>query len=112
MGNLDSYRDWGHSKDYVKAMNMILNHSTADDFVVSTMETHSVKEMCIVVFNYLGLNYEDYIIQNPIYLRSEELKYLKGDSTKIRETLGWTPSYNFEEMMIEMVDYWMNILRK
>ena len=106
LGNMDSYRDWGHSKDYVKAMHMILNHDTPDDFVVSTMETHSVREMCEVVFKYLDLDYKDYVVQNPKFLRPEELPYLKGDSTKIRKTLGWEPTYTFEEMMHEMCDHW------
>jgi len=111
MGNMDSYRDWGHSKDYVRAMHMIVNHDVADDFVVSTMETRSVRQMCDVVFKHLGLNYEDYVVQNPKYLRPEELPYLKGDSTKIRTILGWKPTYGFEEMMAEMTDHWMDILQ-
>lgn len=111
LGNMDSYRDWGHSKDYVRAMHAIMQHDVADDFVVSTMETHSVREMCDVVFNYLGLDYKDYVTQNPKYLRPEELPYLKGDSTKIRETLGWTPEYTFESMMNEMCDHWMDVLQ-
>jgi len=111
LGNMDSYRDWGHSKDYVKAMHMIMNHDTPDDFVVSTMETHSVREMCDVVFSYLGMDYKDYVVQNPKYLRPEELPYLKGDSTKIRETLGWKPEYTFESMMHEMCDHWMDVLQ-
>lgn len=110
IGNLDSYRDWGHSKDYVRAMHMIINHEIADDFVVSTMKTYSVRDMCEVVFQYLGLDYKDYIVQNPIFLRSEELNYLRGDSTKFRETLGWTPEYSFEELMIDMIEYWMKKL--
>ena len=111
MGNMDSYRDWGHSKDYVKAMHAILNHSEADDFVVSTMETHSVREMCDVVFKYLDMDYRDYVVQNPKYLRPEELPYLKGDSTKARQALGWKPTYTFEEMMHEMCDHWMDVLQ-
>jgi len=111
MGNMDSYRDWGHSKDYVRAMHMIINHDVADDFVVSTMETRSVREMCEVVFKHLGLDYRDYVVQNPKFLRPEELPYLKGDSTKIRATLGWKPTYGFEEMMHEMTDHWMDILQ-
>jgi GDPmannose 4,6-dehydratase len=111
MGNMDSYRDWGHSKDYIRAMVAIVNHEIPDDFVVSTMETRSVREMCDVVFKYLGMNYQDYVVQNPIYLRPEELSYLKGDSTKIRTTLGWKPTYSFEEMMTEMTDHWMDILQ-
>jgi GDPmannose 4,6-dehydratase len=111
LGNMDSYRDWGHSKDYVRAMHMIMNHDIPDDFIVSTMETHSVRDMCNIVFSYLGLNYEDYIVQNPIYLRPEELPYLRGDSTKIRTILGWKPTYTFEELMHEMVDHWMDVLQ-
>ena len=111
LGNMDSYRDWGHSKDYVKAMHMILNHDTPDDFVVSTMETHSVREMCEVVFSYLNLDYKDYVTQNPKFLRPEELPYLKGDSTKMRKALGWKPEYTFEALMHEMVDHWMNVLQ-
>jgi len=111
LGNMDSYRDWGHSKDYVKAMHMIMNHDVADDFIVSTMETHSVREMCEVVFSYLGLDYKKYVVQNPKYLRPEELPYLKGDSTKIRKTLGWEPLYTFKSMMEEMCDHWMDVLQ-
>ena len=111
LGNMDSYRDWGHSKDYVKGMHMIMNHDTPDDFVLSTMETHSVREMCEVVFSYLGLDYKDYVVQNPKYLRPEELPYLKGDSTKVRETLGWKPEYTFEALMHEMCDHWMDVLQ-
>jgi GDPmannose 4,6-dehydratase len=111
LGNMDSYRDWGHSKDYVRAMHAMLNYDTPDDFVVSTMETHSVREMCDLVFKYLDLDYKDYISQNPKFMRPEELPYLKGDSTKIRETLGWKPEYTFESMMHEMCDHWMDILQ-
>ena len=111
LGNMDSYRDWGHSKDYVRAMHAMLNHDVADDFVVSTMHTHSVREMCELVFKYLDLDYKDYISQNPKFMRPEELPYLKGDSTKIRETLKWKPKYTFESMMHEMCDHWMDVLQ-
>jgi GDPmannose 4,6-dehydratase len=110
MGSMDSYRDWGHSKDYVKAMHLIINHGIADDFVVSTMETHSVREMCQVVFSYLELDYQDYVIQNPKYMRPEELPYLRGDSTKMRTTFNWKPSYTFEQTLHEMVDHWLDVL--
>ena len=84
LGNMDSYRDWGHSKDYVRAMHLIINNETPDDFVVSTMQTHSVREMVEYVFSKLDLDYNQYVSQNLKFLRPEELKYLKGDSTKIR----------------------------
>jgi len=112
LGNMDSYRDWGHSKDYVRAMHMIMNAEKPDDYVVSTMETHSVREMCDIVFSYLDMDYKNYVVQNPKFLRPEELPYLKGDSTKIRENLGWKPTYTFESMLHEMVDHWMDILNK
>lgn len=110
LGNMDSYRDWGHSKDYVRAMHLIINHSKPDDFVVSTGQTHSVREMTNYVFTKLGLNYEDFVTQNPIFLRAEELPYLKGDCSKLKSTFNWTPEYTFESMMDEMIDFWMHKL--
>jgi GDPmannose 4,6-dehydratase len=112
LGNMDSYRDWGHSKDYVKAMHLILNHDEADDFVVSTMETHSVRDMVKYVFEKLELDSEKYVLQNEKFLRPEELKYLKGDSTKIRKLLGWKPQYSFEELLDEMIEFWFNFYKK
>jgi GDPmannose 4,6-dehydratase len=108
LGNMDSYRDWGHSKDYVRAMHLINNHSEPDDFVVSTMVTHSVREMVEYVFEKLDLDYKKYVTQNSKFFRSEELEYLKGDSTKIREKLGWKPEYTFETMLDEMIEYWLH----
>lgn len=111
LGNLDSYRDWGHSKDYVKAMHKIINHETPDDFVVSTGETHSVREMVDYVFRKLDMNYKDYVVQNPAFMRPEELKYLKGDSTKARTVLGWKPEYTFETLLDEMIENWKEKIR-
>jgi len=108
LGNLDSYRDWGHSKDYVRAMHMIINHEKPEEFIVSTGETHSVRDLCEIVFNKLGMDYRDYVVQNPKYMRPEELKYLKGDSSKARKTLGWKPEYTFETMLEEMINKWLN----
>lgn len=110
LGNMDSYRDWGHSKDYVRAMHMIVNHHTADDFVVATGQTHSVREMTEYVFTKLGLNYQDYVVQNPIFLRPEELPYLKGDCSKLKATFDWQPEYTFETLMDEMIEFWMEKL--
>ena len=111
LGNMDAYRDWGHSYDYVRAMHMILNHDTPDDFVVATGVTHSIREMCEYVFGQLDLDYKDYVVQNPKFMRPEELPYLKGDSTKIRKTLGWKPKYTFEMLMDEMTEHWMKIYK-
>jgi GDPmannose 4,6-dehydratase len=109
LGNLDAYRDWGHSKDYIKAMHLILQQPNPGDWVVATGETRSVRDMCKYVFEKLNLNYEDYIIQNQKFLRPEELKYLKGDSTR---ELGWKPEYTFESMMDEMIEFWVNHYNK
>jgi len=106
LGNMDSYRDWGHSKDYVRAMHMILNHETAEEFIVATGNTYSVRDLCRIVFTKLGLNYQDYVVQNPKFIRPEELKYLKGDASKARKVLGWKPQYSFESMLDEMIDRW------
>jgi len=111
LGNMDSYRDWGHAKDYTRAMIQIINHETPDEFCVSTGIAHSVRDLCQTVFEYLDLDYKDYVVQNPKYMRPEELKYLRGDSTKAREVLGWEPEYTFESMMHEMVDYWLDYYR-
>jgi GDPmannose 4,6-dehydratase len=112
LGNLDAYRDWGHSKDYVRAMHSIINHDVADDFVVATGETRSVRDMCEYVFSKLGLDYRQWVVQNPKFLRPEELPYLKGDSSRIRTELGWKPEYTFETMMDEMIAHWIKILSK
>jgi GDPmannose 4,6-dehydratase len=106
LGNLDSSRDWGHSKDYVRAMHMILNHASADDFIIATGESRTVRELCQYVFNSLGMDYHDFVKQDKKYMRPEELQYLRGDSTKARETLGWSPTYTFETMLDEMIEHW------
>ena len=111
LGNMDAYRDWGHSKDYIKAMHLILQQDKPGDWVVATGETRSVRDMCEYVFSKLGLDYRDYVVQNDKFLRPEELPYLKGDSTKIRE-LGWKAEYTFESMMDEMIEHWTKILSK
>jgi GDPmannose 4,6-dehydratase len=106
LGNMDSFRDWGHSKDYVKAMHLILQNPTPNDWVVATGETRSVRDMCIYVFSRLELNYEDYVVQNAKFLRPEELPYLRGDSKRIRTELNWVPEYTFETLMNEMIEFW------
>ena len=85
LGNLDSKRDWGHSKDYVRAMRLILNHTEPDDFVISTGETKSIRDLCKIVFSKLNLNYEDHVKINPKYVRPDELSYLCGDCSKSKK---------------------------
>ncbi len=110
LGNLDSYRDWGHSKDYVRAMHKIINHDVADEWIVSTGETWSVRDLVEYVFSKLDMDWKDYVVQNPKFMRPEELKYLKGDSQRSRDTLGWEPEYTFHSMLDEMIENWMNKL--
>lgn len=110
LGNLDSCRDWGHSKDYVRAMHAILSHSEASDFVVATGRSHSIRDLCAHVFGRLDLDYNDFVVQNEKYLRPEELKFLQGDASRARTILGWTPEYTFESMLDEMIDFWLRIL--
>jgi len=109
LGNLDATRDWGHAKDYVKAMWLILQQDTPDNFVCSTGVSHSVKDLVAYTFDKLDLDWKQYIKQDPKFLRPEELEDLKGDSTKLRK-LGWKPDYTFETMIDEMIEYWMEIL--
>lgn len=110
LGNLDSFRDWGHSRDYVEAMQLILEHEEPEDFVISTGITKSVRDLVDTTFSLLGLNYQDFVRLNPKYLRPEELPYLRGDSSKAKALLGWHPSTAFEEMISEMVEHWMRRL--
>ena len=109
LGNLDATRDWGHAKDYVKAMWLILQQDKPNNFVCSTGVSHSVKDLVKYAFNKLDLNWKEYIKTDPKFLRPEELRDLKGDSTKLRK-LGWKPEYTFETMIDEMIEYWMEIL--
>ncbi len=106
LGNMDSSRDWGHSKDYVKAMHMIINYHTPDEFIVATGETHTVRDLCDTVFTKLGMDYRDYVVQNPKFMRPEELKYLKGDPSRVKSVLGWEPEYTFSSMIDEMIERW------
>ena len=109
LGNLDATRDWGHAKDYVEAMWLMLQQDKPDNFVCSTGVSHSVKDLVKYTFNKLDLDWEQYVKTDPKFLRPEELRDLKGDSTKLRK-LGWKPDYTFETMIDEMIDYWMEIL--
>ena len=112
MGNMHATRDWGHAKDYVEAMWLMLQHDRPDDFVCATGIAHSVQYLVDYVFEYLDLDPKAYVSTAERYMRPEELHDLKGDASKMREVLGWTPSYTFEKMMEEMVDYWLDFYKK
>jgi GDPmannose 4,6-dehydratase len=112
LGNLDATRDWGHAKDYVKAMWEILQLDEPNDFVCATGISHSVRDLCEYVFSYLDLDYNDYVKVDEKFLRPEELHNLKGDSSKLIKATGWTHDYTFETMLDEMIEYWLNFYKK
>jgi len=112
LGNLDASRDWGHAKDYVEAMWLILQQDNPDDFVCATGISHTVRELCDYVFSSLDLDYTKYVTKDKRYLRPEELNNLKGDSTKLRQVTGWEPTYTFKTMLDEMIQYWISYYNK
>jgi len=104
LGNLDASRDWGHAADYVRAMHLMLQQPEADDYVIATGETHSVREFCELAFSVAGLDFEQYVKSDERYYRPAEVDLLVGDSSKARRVLGWAPRYSFSEMVREMVE--------
>jgi GDPmannose 4,6-dehydratase len=111
LGNMQATRDWGHAKDYVKAMWQILQMDAPDDFVCATGISHSVQDLVEYVFGKLNLDWQKLVSVNERYLRPEELHNLKGDSTKLRNATGWKPEYSFESMLDEMIGYWLEELK-
>jgi GDPmannose 4,6-dehydratase len=103
LGNLESQRDWGFAGDYVEAMWMMLQHTHADNFVISTGETHAIREFCELAFGCVGLNYRDYVVQDQRFYRPAEVDLLIGDPSKARKELGWKPKVNFKELVEMMV---------
>ena len=103
IGNLEAKRDWGHAKDYVRAMHTMLQQSEADDFVIATGETHSVRELCEIAFSEVGLDYRKFVKVDERYYRPAEVDLLIGDASKAQRELGWQPTYTFKELIREMV---------
>lgn len=112
LGNLEATRDWGHARDYVHAMWLILQQDKPDDFVCSTGISHSVQDLCEYVFGRLGLDWKEYVKQDEKFLRPEELHDLKGDSSKLIKATGWKHEYTFETMLDEMIEYWEGYYKK
>ncbi|MBE9125161.1 MULTISPECIES: GDP-mannose 4,6-dehydratase [unclassified Coleofasciculus] len=110
LGNLDSKRDWGYAKDYVKAMWLMLQQDKADDYVVATGETHSIREFLDLAFKCVNLDWHDYVEFDPRYLRPAEVDLLIGDPTKANQKLGWQPSVTFEQLVALMVEADLHIL--
>ncbi len=104
LGNLEARRDWGYAPDYVRAMWLMIQQEEPEDYVIATGETHSVRELCEIAFGYLGLDYRDFVVQDPRYYRPAEVDLLVGDASKARRKLGWEPTVSFEELVKLMVD--------
>ncbi len=104
LGNIDARRDWGHARDYVRAMWLMLQQDEPDDYVVATGVTTSVRDMCRIAFGHVGLSMEDHLIIDPAFYRPAEVDVLLGDPAKARAKLGWAPTISLEDMVCEMVD--------
>jgi GDPmannose 4,6-dehydratase len=112
LGNLDAQRDWGFAGDYVKAMWLMLQQNQPDDYVVATGKTHSVRNLCEEAFSYLGLDWQDHVVVDPVFIRPADIDQLVGDATKARWVLGWQPSVSFPELIRMMVDADIALLRR
>jgi GDPmannose 4,6-dehydratase len=104
LGNLEAQRDWGHARDYVRAMWLMLQQDKPDDYVVATGRTTTIREFCELAFSYVGLDYRDHVVSRRDLLRPAEVDVLLGDASKARERLGWQPTITLEEMITEMVE--------
>ena len=112
LGNLEARRDWGFAGDYVEAMWLMLQQDKSDDYVVCTGRTHSVREFCETAFGHVGLDYRDYVIQDPHFYRPAEVDLLVGNPLKAREILSWEPHVSFEDLVSMMVDADLQLLGK
>lgn len=104
LGNLEAARDWGHARDYVKAMWLMMQQESPGDYVVATGRSATIQEFCELAFGHAGLNHRDHVRVNPAFFRPAEVDCLKGDATKARERLGWVPEITLEELAVEMVE--------
>ena len=111
LGNLESRRDWGYAGDYVRGMWMMLQQEKPDDYVIGTGETHSVGEFCEIAFGHVGLDYKEYVVQDPRFYRPAEVDLLVSDPTKAREELGWEPEVGFKDLIKMMIDSDMEKLK-
>ena len=104
LGNLDAQRDWGHAKDYVQAMWMMLQQEMPDDYVISSGKAYSVREFCEIAFAHVGLKYQDYVVTNKKFFRPAEVDILLGNSDKAHKTLNWKPTFSFKDLVYEMLE--------
>lgn len=111
LGNLDARRDWGFAGDYVRAMWLMLQQDVPDDYVIATGETHSVEELVRTAFDYLDLDWKEYVVQDPRFMRPAEVDLLVGDASKAGKRLGWEPTVSFTELVRMMVDADLQMLK-
>jgi GDPmannose 4,6-dehydratase len=111
LGNLEGQRDWGYAGDYVEAMWLMLQREESSNYVVSTDETHSVRELCELAFGHVGLDYQDYVVQDERFFRPAEVDLLIGDSARSRDALGWKPTIDFPQLVRMMVDADLALLK-
>ena len=112
LGNLDAKRDWGYAPDYVEAMWLMLQQDTPEDYVIATDETHSIREFLEHAFNRIGVNnWENYVGQDPRFMRPAEVDVLRGDPTKAKNELGWEPKTSFKELVEKMVSNDLKLIR-
>ena len=104
LGNLDARRDWGHARDYVKAMWMMLQAREPDDYVIATGETHSVRQVLEIAFGHLGLDWQEHVVHDPAHLRPAEVDFLQGDASRARSRLDWRPEISFRDLILEMAE--------
>ena len=104
LGNLDAKRDWGHAREYVEAMWMMLQQTRPDDYVIATGESHSVRELCAVAFGHVGLEYRDWVKVDPALFRPADVETLVGDPSKARLKLGWRNQVSWRDLIVEMVE--------
>ncbi|MFZ4812937.1 MAG: GDP-mannose 4,6-dehydratase [Phototrophicaceae bacterium] len=112
LGNLDAQRDWGFAGDYVRAMWLMLQQDTAEDFVISTGQTHTVEKLVRIAFDCVGLNWQDYVFQDPKFMRPAEVELLIGDPSKAGQKLGWEPQVGFEQLIEMMVEADLKLLKE
>ena len=111
LGNLDAQRDWGYAEEYVESMWLMLQRDEPDDFVIATNQTHTIRDFLEVVFQYLDLNWQDHVVQDPKFFRPAEVDLLVGDATKARDKLGWKPGVSLDQLVATMVDSDMELVR-
>ena len=112
LGNLDAKRDWGYARDFVKAMWLIVQQEKPDDYVIATGESHSVREFLSAAFEYLDLDWQDFVEIDPYYIRPKEVDYLEGDYSKAKHHLGWSPTVGFKELVQLMVEHDLDLAER